>query len=50
VLTHCLTGVCPQLADGGGYITKFVLIGAGGASSTTLHFYDMEGNPLAIGK
>jgi hypothetical protein len=42
--------VFPQIADGGGYLTQFILIGAGGASSTTLNFYDDEGNPLAVGK
>jgi hypothetical protein len=41
--------VFPQIADGGGYVTQFILIGAGGASSATLNFYANEGNPLAVG-
>jgi hypothetical protein len=31
--------VFPQIADGGGYVTQFILIGAGGASSVTLNYY-----------
>jgi hypothetical protein len=42
--------VFPQIADGGGYVTQFILIGAGGASNITLNFYDNDGNPLAVGK
>jgi hypothetical protein len=40
----------PQIADGGGYVTQFILIGAGGASNITLNFYGNNGNPLAVGK
>jgi hypothetical protein len=39
----------PQIADGGGYATQFILISAGRTSSTTLKFYDEEGIPLAVG-
>jgi hypothetical protein len=42
--------VFPQIADGRGYTTEFILIGANGASSTTLKFYDDDGNPLAVGR
>jgi hypothetical protein len=40
--------VFPQIADGAGYTTQFILIGAAGASSTTLTFYDDAGLPLPI--
>jgi sugar lactone lactonase YvrE len=42
--------VFPQIADGGGYVTQFILIGAGGASSVTLNYYGEDGKPLAVGK
>jgi hypothetical protein len=42
--------VFPQIADGGGNVTQFILISAGGASSTTLSFYGEDGKPLAIGQ
>jgi hypothetical protein len=42
--------VFPQIADGGGYLTQFILLGAGAASSATLHFSDQEGKPLPVGK
>jgi len=42
--------VFPQIADGGGYMTQFILLSAGGASSTTLSFYGDDGRPLAVGK
>jgi sugar lactone lactonase YvrE len=42
--------VFPHIVDGGGYVTHFILIGAGSASSTTFSFYDEDGAPLAIGK
>jgi sugar lactone lactonase YvrE len=35
----------PHLADGGGYVTEFTLISAGGASSTAPGFYDNSGAP-----
>ena len=40
--------VFPQIADGGGYDTQFILLGAAGASSTTLEFYDDAGLPMSI--
>jgi hypothetical protein len=42
--------VFPQIADGGGYITEFILLSPSGASSVTLNFYGDDGTPLAIGK
>jgi hypothetical protein len=42
--------VFPQIADGGGYRTQFILIGAGGASSTTLDYHGEEGTPLGVGE
>jgi hypothetical protein len=32
--------IFPHIVDGGGYITQFILISAGGASSTSLNLYD----------
>jgi hypothetical protein len=37
--------VFPQIVDGGGYFTQFILISAGEASSTTLYTYDESGTP-----
>ena len=42
--------VFPQIADGGGFMTEFVLLSAGGASKTTLSFFDNAGRPLPVGK
>ncbi len=42
--------VFPQIADGGGYTTQFILIGASGASSVTLSFYGEDGKPLLVGQ
>ena len=42
--------VFPQIADGGGYVTQFILIGAGGASAVTLNFFGEDGKPLPVGK
>ncbi len=42
--------VFPQIADGGGYVTEFILLSPGGAASTTLNFYGETGTPLAVGK
>jgi hypothetical protein len=42
--------IFPQTADGGGFVTEFILLNAGGASKTTLSFYDNEGRQLAVGK
>jgi sugar lactone lactonase YvrE len=37
--------VFPHVADGGGYMTEFMLISAGGAASTTPGFYNEAGAP-----
>jgi hypothetical protein len=42
--------VFPQIADGGGYMTQFILISAGGSSSMVMNFYGANGEPLAVGK
>jgi hypothetical protein len=42
--------VFPQIADGGGYVTQFILLSPGGASSAKLNFYGETGIPLAVGK
>jgi hypothetical protein len=42
--------VFPQIADGGGYVTQFILIGGVGAASVTLHFFGEDGMPLPAGK
>jgi hypothetical protein len=35
--------VFPQVADGGGYVTEFILISAGQVAGTTLDYYDDDG-------
>jgi sugar lactone lactonase YvrE len=42
--------VFPQIASGGGYATQILLLSAGEASSTTIHYYDNDGAPLAVGR
>ena len=42
--------IFPQIADGGGYVTEFVLLTAGGPSSLILRFYGENGTPLPIAK
>ncbi len=42
--------VFPQIADGGGYTTQFILLSATGTSTTTIHFFGVNGAPLAVGK
>ncbi len=41
--------IFPQIADGGGYVTQFILLSSG-ASSTTLNFYGETGAPLVVGR
>ncbi len=41
--------VFPQIADGDGYVTEFILISPTGEASTTLSLYDETGNPLPVG-
>ena len=42
--------VFPHIAEGGGYTTQFIVIGApsGPGSSGTLRFFNQEGNPLSV--
>jgi hypothetical protein len=40
--------IFPQIADGGGYLTEFILLGTGGASSTILNIYGDDGKPLPL--
>jgi hypothetical protein len=42
--------IFPQIADGGGYVTEFILLTAGGPASLTLNFYGEDGAPLAVCK
>jgi hypothetical protein len=42
--------VFPHIADGGGYVTQFILLGTGGASSATISYFDNNGTPLAVGE
>jgi hypothetical protein len=42
--------IFPQIADGGGYVTEFILLSPGGASNMTLSYYGEDGTPLAVGK
>jgi len=42
--------IFPQIADGGGFRTQFILLGVNGAASTTLDFFGDSGAPIAVGK
>ena len=42
--------VFPQIADGGGYRTEFILLSDGGAANATLSFFNDSGSPMAVGK
>ncbi len=42
--------VFPQIADGDGFVTEFILLNTGAASEATLTFFDNEGRQLAVGK
>ena len=42
--------VFPQIADGDGFATQFILLNASGPSSATLSFFGETGKPLAVGK
>jgi phosphatidylethanolamine-binding protein (PEBP) family uncharacterized protein len=41
--------VFPQIAEGGGYRTEFILLSAGGSSDATISFFGDAGLPLAVG-
>jgi hypothetical protein len=42
--------IFPQITDGGGYQTEFILINAGFGGQTTLRLFDQNGVPLPVGK
>jgi hypothetical protein len=42
--------VFPQIADGGGYITQFIMIGAGGAADITINLLGEDARALLQGK
>ncbi len=42
--------VFPQVVDGNGYATEFLLLGAGTPGTATIRFFGETGLPLAIGK
>ena len=41
--------VFPQIADGGGITTQFILLSGGGASGTTIRFFGEDGSLLFFG-
>ncbi len=41
--------VFPQIADGGGYRSEFILISPTGEASSTLSFFDESGAPMELG-
>jgi hypothetical protein len=42
--------VFPQIADGGGYTTQFILISATGAATVTVDFVGDDGTPIGIAR
>jgi hypothetical protein len=42
--------VFPQIADGGGFKTQFILLSAGAGANTTLNFFTDNGSALAVAK
>jgi hypothetical protein len=42
--------VFPQVANGGGYVTEFILISASQAADTTLNYFDESGAPIHLGQ
>ncbi len=42
--------VFPQIADGGPYVTQFILISSGGPVTATIGFFDDSGRPLGVGQ
>jgi hypothetical protein len=42
--------VFPQIADGGGYVTEFILLSAAGASKTVLRLRAGDGSPLDVAR
>jgi len=42
--------IFPEIADGGRYVTQFILLSGGAPSAITLNFYGEDGTLLAVGK
>jgi len=42
--------IFPQIADGGGYITQFFMLGSSAASNLTFSFYKDNGTPMVFGQ
>jgi YD repeat-containing protein len=40
--------VFPQIADGGGFVTQFILLSAGGGVTTTINLFGDDGAPLSV--
>ncbi|MFH1573710.1 MAG: hypothetical protein ABIG68_06980 [Acidobacteriota bacterium] len=40
--------IFPQIADGGGFITQFILLSPAGGGATTIEFYGSDGAPLPL--
>lgn len=40
--------IFPQIADGGGYVSQFIVLSAGGASITIIYLYNDRGNPMVL--
>lgn len=41
--------IFPQIANGGGITTQFILLSGGAASSTTVRYFAEDGVPLFLG-
>ncbi|MDD5543214.1 MAG: VCBS repeat-containing protein [Acidobacteriia bacterium] len=42
--------IFPQIADGGGFVTQFIMLDAGTANNMTISFFGDDGSPLALNK
>jgi hypothetical protein len=42
--------IFPQIAEGGGVRSQFILISPGGAANTTINFFGDDGSPLSVAK
>jgi hypothetical protein len=40
--------IFPQIADGGGFKTQFILLGVNGASTTTTNLFGDTGAPISV--
>jgi hypothetical protein len=41
--------VFPQISDGGGYRTEFILLSSGNAVTSVISFFGDDGTPLPVG-